>query len=199
MSFTRKLKNMFKKETPRPYERLINTNLSNADKYRGAGSVFTDGKIILAGYQPLKRKPFISGIGGKKEKGEMYMDTALRETVEELFEFKDIPAKLMDELKTRLIPQKVLQNDTYIIVVYTFIDLDTMLHIIAKYKLQSVLYDKAPMNLMELIFNRKLEFNKDIFYKPEISHLALLPLVEHSKTNPFVNTYFIEDMPILMK
>ena len=190
---------MFKKETPRPYERLINTNLSNADKYRGAGSVFTDGKIILAGYQPLKRKPFISGIGGKKEKGEMYMDTALRETVEELFEFKDIPAKLMDELKSRLIPQKVLQNDTYIIVVYTFIDLDTMLHIIAKYKLQSVLYDKAPMNLMELIFNRKLEFNKDIFYKPEISHLSLLPLVEHSKINPFVNTYFIEDMPILMK
>ena len=195
MSLTRKLKKFFSQESPRPYERLVNTNVKNADKYKAAGSVFTDGKIILAGYQPLKRQPFISGIGGKKEKGETYMQTAMRETLEELFEFKTIPSKLIEELKVSVIPQKVLQNGNYIIVLYTFKDLADMLKIINKYKLQTLLYDAFPMNLMERIFNRKLQ----VEFKPEISHLALLPLIEHAKADPFVNSFFVEDMPILMK
>ena len=191
MNFTRKLKRIL---NTRPYERLVNTNLTNEDKYKAAGSVFTDGKIILAGYQPRKKKPFISGIGGKKEEGETYKVTALRETVEELFEFETVPEKLIENLMT-IPPEKLIQNGSYIMMVYNFNDLDIMLKIISKYKLKSKLYDAAPLTLMDLIFKRKI----DVSEKPEISHLALLPLVQHENSTPYVNAYFIEDMPILMK
>ena len=205
-SITRKIKRLFKsnnsiKESI-PYTRLVNTNLSNIDQYKAAGSVFTDKKLILAGYQPRKRKPVISGIGGKKEEGETYIDTALRETLEELFEFKLLPKELLNEIKSSLVPQKIIQNGDYIMVVYTFNDLELMLRIIQKYKLKSVLYDTFPKTLMDLLFKRKLSFegeNANLFFKPEISYLALLPLVEHNKANPFVDLYFIEDMPILLK
>ena len=188
MNFTRKLKRML---NTRPYERLVNTHIKNEDKYKAAGSVFTDGKLILAGYQPLKNKPFISGIGGKKEEGETYKVTALRETVEELFEFDTVPGKLIEDLM-KVTPEKVIQNGTYIMMVYNFDDLATMLKIISKYKLKSKLYDAAPLTLMDLLFKRKIDL-------VEISHLALLPLVKHEKSTPYVNAYFIEDMPILMK
>jgi hypothetical protein len=191
MNFTRKLKKLL---NTRPYERLVNTHLKNEDKYKAAGSVFTDGKLILAGYQPLKNKPFISGIGGKKEDGEIYQVTALRETVEELFEFETVPEKLIEDLMS-VTPEKVIQNGSYIMMVYNFNDLATMLKIISKYKLKSKLYDSAPLTLMDLLFKRKIE----LAVTPEISHLALLPLVQHEKSTPYVNSYFIEDMPILMK
>jgi hypothetical protein len=55
-----------------------------------AGIVFTNGTHILAGYQPRKKNPHISGLGGSKQKDESYMQTAWRETLEELFELKDI-------------------------------------------------------------------------------------------------------------
>lgn len=193
MSLTRKIKKFLtSRNNNRSYERLINTYLTNEDKYKGAGCVFTDGKLILAGYQPRKKRPFISGIGGKKEEDETYRRNALRETLEELFEFTSIPEKLFEELMT-ITPDKIIQNGTYIIVVYTFEDLVTMLQITSKYKLTTALYDMAPLTLMELLFNRKL-----INETPEISHLALLPLVEHDKMTPYVDPYFIEDMPILI-
>uniref|UniRef100_A0A6C0BKM0 Nudix hydrolase domain-containing protein n=1 Tax=viral metagenome TaxID=1070528 RepID=A0A6C0BKM0_9ZZZZ len=199
MSLTRKIKRLFKLDKGESYERLVNVEVSHPEKYKAAGSVFTDGKIILAGYQPRKKKPFISGIGGKKEEGETYMYTALRETVEELFEYESIPRILIEELKT-IVPEKVLQNGSYIIVVYNFEDLGMMLKIIGKHKLRSPLYDTFPKNLIELIFNRRVIYDvNNVFYKPEISHLSLLPLIEHSRSNPFVDGDFIEDMPILMK
>lgn len=199
MSFTRKLKKYFEKNTSRNYERLINKNIHNEESFKAAGCVFTDGKLVLAGYQPRKRKPFISGLGGKKEEGENYLDTAIRETIEELFEFKSIPKELILEIKN-IAPIKIIQNGSYIIVVYSFNDLDIFLKIISKYNLQSILYDSMPKNITELIFNRNTTYKtNNVFYKPEVSHLALLPLVEHSKNNPYVDPYFIEDMPILMK
>ena len=88
-SFLSQTRKLFKKSPKRLFTRLVNINAENVENFRAAGSVFTDSKIILAGYQPRKKKPFISGIGGKREEGESYMDTAIRETVEELFEFKD--------------------------------------------------------------------------------------------------------------
>lgn len=110
-----------------------------------------------------------------------------------------IPKELFEDIKL-IAPQKIIQNGSYIIVVYTFKDLEDMLVLMNKYNLKSILYDKLPTTLTELIFNRKLEYDtKNVFYKPEISHLALLPLVHHTKSNPFINAYFIEDMPILMK
>jgi len=199
---TRKLKNLLgtKESNVRPYSRLINMNTKDVDSFKGAGSVFTNGTHVLGGYQPRKRKPFISGIGGKKEASETYKDTAIRETLEEMFEFDSIPKELIRELGEKIIPNKVVQNGSYIMVVYTFENLEEMLKIIKQHKLMSPLYDIIPTTLLDLIFTRKLVYDsKNVFYKPEISHLAILPVVEHKKENPFVNAYFIDDMPILMK
>jgi hypothetical protein len=188
----RKTRKLFTRATrsPRSYKQLVNTEgLTDPEGYKAAGCVFTDGKIILAGYQPRKKVPIISGIGGKKEAGETYMDTAIRETVEELFEV-EVSADLINELKATL-PEKIVQNGSYIIAVYTFTNLEEMLKHMKRKGITSKLYDTMPGNLMELIFNRKLVEN------PEISHLALLPLVKHGDT-PLVDKYFIKDMPALM-
>lgn len=200
-SFTRRLKSLLtKRKTQRSYQRLVNTNVNDLSKFKAAGSVFTDGKLILAGYQPRKRKPFISGIGGKKEEGETYMDTAVRETLEELFEFKEIPEKLKEEIKSEVVPLRVVQSASYIMVVYDFDGLEQILRLIKKHNLNTPLYDFLPTTLMELLFKRKLDVSSEnLFFKPEISHLALLPLVKHAKANPFVDSYFIDDMPLLLQ
>jgi len=192
MSLWRKTRKLFTRATrsPRSYKQLVNTEgLTDPEGYKAAGCVFTDGKIILAGYQPRKKVPTISGIGGKKEAGETYMDTAIRETVEELFEV-EVSADLIKELKA-IPPEKIVQNGSYIIAVYTFINLEEMLKHMKRKGITSKLYDTMPLTLMELIFNRKLVEN------PEISHLALLPLVKHGDA-PLVDKYFIKDMPALM-
>lgn len=192
-SFTRRLRSLFTRgRTLRNIPQLA--ILPEADKYKAAGSVFTDGKLILAGYQPKKRKPFISGIGGGKEAGETYKDTALRETLEELFEFKEIPEKLKQDIHANILPQKLIQNNTYIMIVYNFQNLEKMLSLVKKHKMVSPLYDTIPSTLLDLLLKRKLNAGS-----PEISHLALLPLVSHSKANPFVDPYFIEDMPLLLE
>ena len=178
------------------YERLVNNELIDID-YTAAGSVFTDGRLILAGYQPLKRSPTISGIGGKKEEGEAYIETAIRETIEELFEVSDIPKSLIADIKT-VTPQRIIQNGKYIMIVYNFADLEEILKIVKKHKISSPIYDKMPVNLMDLLFNRKLMYsNPDPFWKPEISHLSLLPVVNHKGVH-FVDSGFIDDMPILL-
>lgn len=167
--------------------------LNEYPEYDGAGIAFTDNKMILAGYQQKEEKSFISGIGGKKEDGESYLDTAVRETIEELFEFDAIPQKLLAKIRA-MPPQRVIRNGTYIVVVYNFTDLECMLRIIKKYSLKSKLYDKFPTTLMNLVLNRKL----DCALNPEISHLALLPLVDH-KEGSFVDKYFLRDMTMLLK
>ena len=65
-----------------------------------AGIMFTDGKLVLAGYN--SKHLFISGIGGKIKENETPILTAVRETVEELFELEEIPGRLLDRLYEKL-------------------------------------------------------------------------------------------------
>ena len=154
--------------------------------FKAAGVVFTDGTLILAGYQPLKKSPFISGIGGSKEPGENYKETALREMVEELFEVPP-PAELIAELK-KYRPNRVLHTGTYVRLVYTFEDLEAMLKLMKTYSPKSPLYDTFPETLMELLFDRRPKV------KVEISHLCLLPVVKHDTRDPLVVPYFVKEM-----
>jgi hypothetical protein len=123
--------------------------------YTAAGVLFTDGESVLAGLQADSNDTkSLSGFGGAKESGETYMDTSLRELVEEFFDSTAVPKKLIDTLKQKLKPYYIYQVDTYIIVVYTFKQLRTMLRIIAKSGLQSRLYDTIPLEVYELILYR---------------------------------------------
>ena len=180
--------------TNQPYLPLVNAELKGdaEESYKAAGCVFKSAHHILAGYQPKKKTPYISGIGGKKEAHESFMDTALREMIEELLETTPTPA-LIQEIKVSIAPTKVVQNGSYILVLYTFESLSSILKLVKKHALHSPLYDTVPETLIELIFKRKVSS------KSELSHLSILPLVEHDRKNPFVDPYFIKDMPILMK
>lgn len=70
---------------------VININ-NEPKKYKAAGLFFTNDIVFLAGFQRKKKKngttiEFISGLGGTAEGIETSAETAVRETVEELYEF----------------------------------------------------------------------------------------------------------------
>jgi len=152
-----------------------------------AGIFFTNGELVLCGYQSNKKIPNISGFGGKKEDNDKtLMHTAIRETLEELFNIKpDI--ELIDNIilifNTNKITRLIINNDYYL-VIYSFDNLELLLQLLQKNNIHSNLYDKFPSNISELIFTRKIDVNV------EISHLCLLPLKEKLK----INSDFIKDI-----
>lgn len=174
------------------YIPLVNNFVTDPDKFKAAGVAFTNGRHVLAGYQPHKKHPSISGIGGSKEDGESYMETALRECVEELFEPTSIPKSLLTKL-AKFAPQKVIQSGTYINAIYSFDDLEAMLKQMKRVGLTSPLYIAFPKNLQELIMNRIPAASLGPEKAVEISHLALLPVVEHA-ADTFMDPYFMADM-----
>ncbi len=162
--------------------------------HMGAGCVFTDGKHVLAGYQPHKKKPGITGIGGHKEGDETYLETAYRETLEELFHIQrhQIPTGLLPKLKSTLKPKECSMTKGYVLVVLTFKDLETLLRLCRKAGLRSPLYSKMPKTLIETIQMRGIDG------KAEISILCLLPVVNHTgNAKDFVNPYFVDDLRVL--
>jgi len=166
--------------------------LIDLNDYNAAGIIFTDKIHILGGYQPHKRTPFISGIGGMKELSETYMITAIRETLEELFDLENIPSILLYELVEKLKDKPIMQNDNYISVICTFEDLQIICNLLKEHNIVSRLYGEIPNNLSDLIFKRKI--NKD----SEIAQLCILPLVNHNIKNPFIDSYFINDINQLL-
>jgi len=132
--------------------------------YTAAGVLFTDGESVLAGLQADSNDTkSLSGFGGAKEPGETYMDTSLRELVEEFFDSIDVPKKLIETLKQKVRPYYIYQVDTYIIVVYTFKQLRTILRIVAKSGLQSRLYHTIPLEVHELVLYRQPMTDCEIF------------------------------------
>lgn len=157
----------------------------------GAGCVFTDGKHIVAGYQPEKRKPGITGIGGHRDGEETYLETAYRETIEEIFHVtrETIPVSLIPSLMRTLHPRMVKMKKGYVLVVFSFEDLTLFLKLCKTSGLCSSLYTKMPKTLFEMIQSRQIDL------KAEISTLCLLPVVKHEgKMKHFVNPAFVDDL-----
>jgi len=155
---------------------------------KAAGCVFTNGSLILAGYQPNKKYPSISGIGGTKKKGETPHVTAIRETVEELFHIKKVPAQLIDDIKEVIKPQKIVWNGEYCMFLYSFQDLETIMLICKEAGIMSPLYDRQPLTIIDLLLHRIKN------PKAEISHLCFLPLV----SVPYINRGFVEDIKLFL-
>jgi hypothetical protein len=157
--------------------------------FMGAGCEFTDGNHILGGYQPNKERPCISGIGGHTEQGETYLQTAYRETIEEIFHVSKIPVGLIDTLIRTMSPQSIRMKKGYVILRFTFQDLEKMLKLCKQANLQSPLYTKFPRTLIETIQQRKS--SKDA----ELSTLCLLPVVNHNtQKGQFVHPAFVHDI-----
>ena len=176
----------------KPY--FTNPYVPQVPKFKAAGCFFTDDRYVLSGYQQTKATPKLSGIGGARISGETPVQTALRETVEELFdvETKEVPRGLLKELEVNVPPRRIVQNNSYQLVCYTFEDLETILGILGSRKFTSPLYNTFPRNVYELLFLRKVR------KEAEISHLALLPFVEHGGRNPLVCPLLLADMKLLL-
>lgn len=162
--------------------------------YASAGCIFHSKQFILAGYQPRKQKPVLSGLGGKREGNEECIATALRETIEELFELQTVPLEWIQEIQERIPSQGHIQTGDYVSFLYSFDDLQKMLDLLKEKGAMSELYDEFPTNIVSLLFNRK-----QLEYPAEISHLVLFPLVVHPKDAPFVSPYFLKDIRCLLQ
>jgi hypothetical protein len=144
---------------------------NNFDTYTGAGCIFTNNTLILAGYQPYKKIPYISGIGGEKQKDETYIITVIRELIEELFDIKDLSSNIFNELSYKFPkPIHIQYTNRYVNCIFTFDQLIQILDILSSLHINSKLYPIFPKNVSELLFCRTIR-------EGEISHLCLLPVI----------------------
>jgi hypothetical protein len=166
--------------------------LLNSKEHVASGVFFTNGTHMLAGYQPKKQTPRITGIGGMKAENETLVDTAIRECLEELFNSGLLPSKLVPDIIKQIQPKDCYMNGKYGVVVYSFSDLETILNIVKKYNLPSNLYrklpNKLPRTLKELVFERE--------YDPtaEIVSLSILPIEMYSMKHYILHKELIMDM-----
>jgi len=153
-----------------------------------SGCIFTDKTYVLAGLQVKKERKLISGFGGMALENEESIHTALRETIEELLGLFDIP-QILDDIFVHFLPRRFYQNGPYLLLHYTFEDLEDILKTIRDYNIQSPYYDTFPLNIQDLMFHRKK--NKDA----EIQCLALLPLEDGMQ----LDDAFLGDIALLLK
>jgi len=170
----------------------MGTTLTKATKktFKGAGCVFIDKTHILAGYQPNKKVPILSGFGGKCKDNESLTETALRETLEELFHLKEIPKALVERIIETIQPQRMIVNKDYLALVYTF---DQLVEILAcsKYYIGTLeMYpDHHPMSVECLVVDRVINPSA------EVGQLCILPLVKNLTLDPLV----VKDINYLLK
>lgn len=145
-------------------------NFSKGGK-NGAGCIFTNGKLILAGYQPYKKVPVISGIGGSCNIDEDYIETAHRELLEELFGFDGDLSEIMSSIENFVKPSRNLIQGDYVNLVYSFDDLVSILNFLYRLQIMSKFYDEFPQTVEDLLLKRKL------IPGSEIQHLVLLPVI----------------------
>lgn len=167
----------------------VPSSIPELGEFTAAGTVFTNGNTVLAGYQKEDRTPSINGIGGHRVGTETYMQTAIRETVEELFAIRDVPGSLIETLVRSLKPARAHKSGSYVMVVYTFADLEALMKIVEKSIKRSPLYSTFPKTVSSLIFDR----NPDVTPRPEIIHLCILPVVKGC----FIDSQLLDDMLVI--
>ena len=160
---------------------------------KSAGCFFTDGKLYLAGYQPKKKIPCITGIGGNLEDDESDFQCAIRELIEELFEIHPVPYHMRKDIEAILVPQRTVCNNSYTMFQFSFQDLELILKRIQNFQIPSPLYDSFPITISELVFQRRVLKG----LTPEITHLVVLPFVDHPLNKELLSPCLRSDVNIL--
>lgn len=143
-----------------------------------AGCLFVSEQHVLAGYQPHKKTPVISGFGGKRLQGEEPITTAWRETLEELLGWSEVPQNILTN-GISLPPIKTMNSNGYMQAVYRFEDLETVLKYIPN-TYSSPLYKTIPRSVGELLLHRNFSV------QTEVPTLCLLPIHNQKIANHFV-------------
>jgi hypothetical protein len=122
-------------------------------QYTSAGCLFINERDeVLTGWTP-KHKWF-SGFGGKKEPYEMPRQTAIRETLEELFGIK--PSMLVINQCIEHYKEKpLLKRNGYMFIVLTIAEYSDLAAILIMNNIKSPYYDEIPQTVYHLIFYRK--------------------------------------------
>lgn len=149
-------------------------------EYTGAGILFVGGPVALAGVQKYWRvskqgsQGILSGFGGSREAGDTdWLHTAWREVVEELFHVKNVPAPLLQLLRSRIplpIPPLITCTSGYILLHLGFAELEVALTLCRKHGIQSELYKTMPTTVSDLVMKRSPST------QAELGPLALLPI-----------------------
>ena len=165
--------------------------MATGHTFQAAGVLFTDGSDVLAGFQPLKEFPSISGFGGTREGRETIRETAFREVLEELFDpdptFDIKP--LIRLLKERYKEDPIIRKSSYRFLILPFRELTAILALVKAIGLRSQVYTTIPTTVSHLIKKRKP------LPTSEISTLMLLSRMAttESKGEP-IDPYFLEDI-----
>ena len=138
--------------------------------FSAAGCLFTDKKLVLAGYQFRHGKGVLDGIGGNREGSETAIETAFRETLEELFEISPSD-EVVAEMRRKFKPRSKFQSGDYICFVYNFKTLEKMMVFLKANGLRSPLYKVFPVTITELLFARRIR-------PTELTHVSLIPFVD---------------------
>lgn len=159
----------------RPRTATVGVASSNSKQgvrdHTAAGCLFTNGHTVLAGYQPHKKRPFVSGLGGGREGAEQYWETAFRETVEELFHVTPTPALVQALQRETGGGAEMLMKGGYVALVLDYEQLTVVLALCREHGVRSPLYETMPGSLAELLTAKRVP-HRDA----EVSHLCLLPL-----------------------
>lgn len=134
-----------------------------------AGILFTDSNLVLAGYSQHKQR--IVGIGGKTQGSETPTLTAVREALEELFEFESLDETLIETVHKLLVFDTCVAYGKYTVYRMSFKDLQNIINAVGTYgkEMVSNVYNNLPVSVDQLVFNRKP------YKHAELSHLVLLP------------------------
>ncbi len=153
-----------------------------------AGILFFNETHVLAGYQPHKMTPCITGIGGCKEDDETALQTAWRETTEELFDCKDVPKEFIEICIKHFVPSEQFSRGDYICYAYSFATLEAFLRLAKQERIVSAAYTTIPTTLLELLFTRRQSPTT------EISVLSVLPFLRQINGPLLVHEEFCMDM-----
>ncbi len=150
-----------------------------------AGIIFTNGTHVLAAHQYKDGREIISGLGGKMELSDPTpYYTAVRETLEELFDIKP-PVPLISYICADIQPIHTMATCGYINHQLSFDDLERLLLIVSRSEAISPIYPGGAVpTLNELIINRKAKNTS------EVRALSILPI----SCAWFVDQNFMQDM-----
>ncbi len=131
--------------------------------HSGAGCMFVGPQHVLLGLHATRKSEVrMSGLGGKKEAGESWYITAIRETVEELFHVSVIPTSLFAALEQiRPVHVFIEPDSRYVCIVYSLQDLPRFLGICRRF-LQSPLYPSFPRSVDDLLYRRAMNADAEI-------------------------------------